>query len=221
MTTVMRQILVSVAGKDAPGITATLTGIIADAGAALLDIEQVVVRGQATIMLLIGVEGEQTRGSPVVRDLLFAAKELGLELDFKVQDEAAIDPAAAEDRPRYAVTVIGDAIDARLIHEVSTVLLEHQANIEVIRRLSERTLASLEVEVSLPPGASRSSSWAGGPPGDDDAYIALRKALMALAVSRGVDIALQRETLTRRSKRLVLHAHDTIFDYSLERGRSA
>ncbi|MBT9555442.1 MAG: phosphoserine phosphatase SerB [Myxococcales bacterium] len=205
----MRQILVSVAGKDAPGITATLTGIIADASAALLDIEQVVVRGQATIMLLIGVEGEQTRGSPVVRDLLFAAKELGLELDFKVQDEVAIDPTAAEDRPRYAVTVIGDAIDARLIHEVSAVLLEHHANIEVIRRLSERTLASLEVEVSLPPGASRSASWAGGPPGDDDAYIALRKALMALAVSRGVDIALQRETLTRRSKRLVVMDMDS------------
>ena len=205
----MRQILVSVAGKDAPGITLTLTGIIADAGAALLDIEQVVVRGQATIMLLIGVEGEQTRGSPVVRDLLFAAKELGLELDFKVQDDRSIDSPASEDRPRYAVTIIGDAIDARLIHEVSTVLFEHQANIEVIRRLSDRTLASLEVEVSLPPGTKRASSWAGGPPGDDKAYIALRKALLSLAVSRGVDIALQRETLTRRSKRLVVMDMDS------------
>ena len=82
-----KRVLVTVAGADAPGITAHLTGIIAAAGAQLRDIEQVVVQGQLTLCFVVGVEPGAGYGSPVVKDLLFAAKELGLDLDFEVLDE--------------------------------------------------------------------------------------------------------------------------------------
>ena len=62
-----KHVLVTVAGADAPGITATLAGIIANAGAQLRDIEQVVVQGQLTLCLAIGVEPGQGLAETVQR----------------------------------------------------------------------------------------------------------------------------------------------------------
>src|SRR5438309_2307415 len=73
------RVLVTVTGPDRTGVTATLTGILSQQGATLHDIEQVVVQGQLTLCLLIGVP--ETRD--VLKELLFAAKQLEMELDFK------------------------------------------------------------------------------------------------------------------------------------------
>src|SRR4051812_47315555 len=122
-----KRVLVTVAGADAPGITAHLTGIMAAAGAQLRDIEQVVVQGQLTLCFVVGVEPGAGHGSPVVKDLLFAAKELGLELDFEVLDE----PAPSNDATSlYALTVIGDEVDARAVAALTGALARHGANIE-------------------------------------------------------------------------------------------
>lgn len=186
-------VLVTVAGPDTPGITAALTGLIHANGAELLDIEQVVVRGQLTLCLLIGVDAEKQQGQPVLKDLLFAAKDMGLELDFQVvtrsQDERARDVV------HYAVTAIGDAIDAGAVHHISAVLAEHGANIEHIRRLSDAGLKSFEVVIALSADERRAH--------------ALRQALVTCVADRGIDVALQRETLTRRSKRLVVMDMDS------------
>ena len=86
------RVLVTVTGPDRTGVTATLTGILSQQGATLHDIEQVVVQGQLTLCLLIGVP--ETRD--VLKELLFAAKQLEMELDFKPvpADKAAPGPPA-------------------------------------------------------------------------------------------------------------------------------
>lgn len=188
-----KRVLLSVAGPDAPGITAALAGIIAGAGARLCDIEQVVVQGQLTLCLVVGVDPEQGHGSPVVKDLLFAAKELGLELDFEVLE------GTPEGTPRltslYAVTVIGDEVGAGAVHAVTRVLAAHGANIESIKRLSDDNLSSLEIVVAVPAQADR--------------LLALHKELVSSALEAGVDLAFQRERLARRSKRLVVMDMDS------------
>src|SRR5204863_274656 len=63
------------------------------------------------------------------------------------------------------------------------------ANIEKIGRLSENTLASVEIHALLPAGR------------DSDA---LKRTLLSVATSAGFDVSLQRESLYRRSKRLVV-----------------
>src|SRR3954452_16766868 len=73
------RVLVTVTGPDRTGITAALTGILSQQGATLHDIEQVVVQGQLTLCLLVDVP--ETRD--VLKELLFAAKQLGMDLDFK------------------------------------------------------------------------------------------------------------------------------------------
>jgi phosphoserine phosphatase len=193
MVVTEQRVLVTVAGPDSPGITATLAGIIDSGGARLCDIEQVVVQGQLTLCLVVGVGSGQGHGSPVVKDLLFAAKELGLELDFEVLDDK---PALSLGTTSlYAVTVIGDEVDAGTVFALSSALARSGANIEAIRRLSDLNLSSLEFVVSVLR--------------DEEKIKALHKELVALAVGRGVDLAFQRERLTRRSKRLVVMDMDS------------
>jgi phosphoserine phosphatase len=188
-----KRVLVTVAGSDAPGITATLTGLIASAGARLCDIEQVVVQGQLTLCFVVAVDPGHGHGSPVVKDLLFSAKELGLTLDFEVLDDTP--PPSREATSLYAVTLIGDVVDAGAVHALTSALARYGANIETIKRLSDVTLSSLEIVVAVPRDEAR--------------VLALHKELITLAATQNVDLAFQRERLTRRSKRLVVMDMDS------------
>jgi phosphoserine phosphatase len=182
-------VLITVTGKDHPGITARLTGILAEAGAALLDIEQVVVQGQLTLCLL--VRPPETRD--VLKELLFVASELGVSLDF--QPVAAPKAPAAAVPGRHVVTVVGRALGARELHAVTERLARHAANIERVNRLSEAELGSVEIHIALPPEREPE---------------ALKRSLLELSMSTNAfDVALQRESLYRRSKRLVVMDMDS------------
>lgn len=185
------RVLITVTGRDRAGITAKLTGILADQGATLHDIEQVVVQNQLTLCLLVGLG--QTRD--VLKDLLFASKELGLELDFDAVSPTTTKASGApEVGRRYVITAIGRALGARDIHQLALTLANEGANIEKISRLSEGMLASVEIHAYLPTGGDRE---------------ALKRSLLAVATTSGFDIALQRESLYRRSKRLVVMDMDS------------
>jgi phosphoserine phosphatase len=178
------RILVTVTGRDRPGVTATLTGILAEKGAALYDIEQVVVHTQLTLCLLVGLPTSRD----VLKELLFAAKELGMELEFN-----PVVPSAAEPEPvgvMYVITAIGPTLGPAHIHSVASALAGEGANIEKISRLSEETaLASVEIHARMPAS------------GDIER---LKRTLLAQAMRASFDVSLQRESLYRRSKRLVV-----------------
>ena len=178
------RVLVTVTGPDRTGVTATLTGILSQQGATLHDIEQVVVQGQLTLCLLIGVP--ETRD--VLKELLFAAKQLEMELDFKPVPADDTAPERPEGR-RYVITAIGPTLGAADLHALATSLAAEGANIEKIGRLSENTLASVEIHAVLP--------------SDKDSE-ALKRALLQVATSSGFDVSLQPESLFRRSKRLIV-----------------
>jgi phosphoserine phosphatase len=180
-------VIVSVSGPDRPGITARLTGILAEMGAGLLDIEQVVVQRHLSLGMLIAIP--EDRG--VLKELLFAAKELGMSLDFMPVESVSSPPRRAE---RYVVTAIGRTLGAAEMHALSTTLAEHSANIARISRLSHGGVRSVEVQVDLAPG------------GDP---VPLKEALLRLAMRSTFDIALQREGIFRRSKRMVVMDMDS------------
>jgi hypothetical protein len=52
-------ILVNVHGPDHPGISAGLMDVLTATNAEVYDIEQIVVRGQLTLNVLIGVDGRR------------------------------------------------------------------------------------------------------------------------------------------------------------------
>jgi phosphoserine phosphatase len=184
------RVLVTVTGPDRPGVTATLTGILAEQGASLYDIEQVVVQGQLTLCLLVGVPGNRD----VLKELLFTAKQLGMDLDFKPVVASVAPETASDSSRRYVITAIAPTLGPKHLHAIASTLAAEGANIEKIGRLSEETLASVEIHARLP--ADRDSDG-------------LRGTLLGVATANGFDVSLQRESLYRRSKRLVVMDMDS------------
>ncbi|MEZ4257323.1 MAG: phosphoserine phosphatase SerB, partial [Polyangiales bacterium] len=145
-----------------------------------------------TLCLLVGLDGRI--GESVLKDLLFTATNMGLELRFKVVDpkESGRDKNAV----RYAITAIGDGMGAKGVLVLSEVLAKEGANIEHIQRLSEDDLASVEIVVSLS--------------GGEEHAMRLRRLLLEAASSHpDIDIAVQRETLMRHAKRLIVMDMDS------------
>jgi phosphoserine phosphatase len=170
------------AGPDAPGITARLMRILVAQGARLDDIEQVVVQGWLTLgfAATVPASGEQA----LIKELLFAARESGLTLDYRAS------PDEVSKAARYALTLIARSLGPAELQTVSEVLAAHRANIERIHQLS---VNCVEMALSLPAGADES---------------ALKRALLAAGQNR-FDCALQEESLLRRSKRLIVMDMDS------------
>ncbi len=170
-------ILVAVHGPDGPGISAGLMSVLADAGVEIYDVEQIVVRGRLTLNVLIGVSGERA----TIRDLLFFGWERGLNVEFE-----KVDDTPTPTRPMSVVTVIGMAVGADDFGSVAAAIADAGGNIDRIFRLSRYPVVSYELLVSN---------------GNLDK---MRENLVRTAVERPIDIAIQRDGLERRGKRMVI-----------------
>ena len=74
--------LLNISGQDKPGLTASLTGVLAQYGAKILDIGQANIHDTLSLGILFEItSGEQS--SAVQKDLLFKAYELGITAKFK------------------------------------------------------------------------------------------------------------------------------------------
>ncbi len=173
-----RTILVRCTGRDRPGITAGLLGVLEGSGAELYDMEQVVVRGRLTLDLSIGLGGSDD----VLKELLFHGWEQGLTLDFEVVE--IDDPPAP--CVRSVVTVIGQPLTPGALRAVTGAIAGAGGNIDRIVRLANEPVTAFEFTVL---------------DGDLDR---MRTALVAASRQRRVDVSLQRQNLERRAKRLVV-----------------
>ena len=172
-------LLVTVSGDDRPGVTSTLFDAIADVGAEVLDLEQVVVRGHLTLALLLSAGPQDARLRDVVTTV---ATSLGLH----VTVASGSGDNAPRRRGRAAVVVLGAPLLASAVAAVTTRIAIHGANIDRIRRLSRYPVTTVEFDIS----------------GADVAV--LRSELSLEAAVRGVDIAVAPAGLARRGRRLVV-----------------
>ena len=170
--------LATITGRDRPGLTARLLDALAEHGAVLLDMEQVVIHGRLTLGILfkVGVEGDL-----VDRALQQAADDLGLDLE--VERVAARRPGSRGER--HVVTVLGQPLRAASLSALSERIAACGGNIDRVQQLARYPITCLELVVS---GC-----------GDD----LLRQRLTAEAAEQRVDIAVQPASLMRRAKRLV------------------
>lgn len=172
-------LLVTVSGDDRPGVTSTLFDAIADVGAEVLDLEQVVVRGHLTLALLLSAGPQDSRLRGVVSSV---ATSLGMQ----VTVESGSGDNAPRRGGRAAVVVIGSPLLASAVAAVTTRIAAHGANIDRIRRLSRYPVTTVEFDIS-------------------GADLALLRTELALeAAVRGVDIAVAPAGLARRGRRLVV-----------------
>lgn len=170
-------ILVAVHGPDGPGISAGLMSVLADAGVEIYDVEQIVVRGRLTLNVLIGVSGERA----TIRDLLFFGWERGLNVEFeKVED------TPTPTRPMSVVTLIGMSVGPTDFGAVASAIAGAGGNIDRIYRLSRYPVVSYELAVS------------------NGSLDQMRENLVKAAAALPIDVAIQRDGLERRGKRMVI-----------------
>lgn len=175
----MTTLLITTTGHDRPGITAGLLGILAETGAEVLDMEQVVIRGRLTLGLIV----RSNEDGSLPADLHRFGEDAGVEVGVE-QVEGDEDPG--DGRPRHVVTVIGRELSANGLKGVADSIADHGANIDRIVRLSTYPVRSFEFEVS---GGSQ-----------DD----MRRSLLEVGRTHVIDISVQRLSLERRAKRLVV-----------------
>jgi phosphoserine phosphatase len=179
---------ITITGVDRPGITAELASILAEADSELLDVQQVVVETRLDLSFLVALPG---RARPVLKEVLWKARELGLHVDFDFAPSFETKPTGL---PTWALTVLADPITTSLLSTLARTTQQSGFNIERIQRLTRHGLGSAEFLLSGPPG---------------DAERSLRTGLVALRARFQCDLALQRETLTRRNKRLIVMDMDS------------
>ena len=176
---VTQTLLVTVSGDDRPGVTSTLFDAIADVGAEVLDLEQVVVRGHLTLALLLSAGPQDSR----LRDVVVSvATSLGMAVTVK----SGSGDNASRRGGRVAVVVLGAPLLASAVAAVTARIAAHGANIDRIRRLSRYPVTTVEFDIS---GAD---------------VMVLRTELSLEAAVRGVDIAVSPAGLARRGRRLVV-----------------
>ncbi len=194
--------LLNISGQDKPGLTSSLTSVLADYGAKILDIGQANIHDTLSLGMMFEIESG-AQSSAVQKDLLFKAYELGITAKFK--------PISLDDyekwvnlqgKDRYIVTILGEKLAAEQISEVTNIISEKGLNIDSIKRLTGR-LSLVKTEEY--PRASIQLSIRGKIENKSE----LTEKFMQISRDLDVDIAFQEDNIFRRNRRLVCFDMDS------------
>jgi len=199
----MREIiLINVTGKDKPGLTASLTSILAQYRATILDIGQAVIHDYLSLGILIEIPVE-FKSSSILKDLLFEAHKLGLQIRFSPIEETLYENwAAQKGKERRIITLLGRKLSAEELSKVAAAIAESKLNIDIITRLSARMpvngsetnqKACVQITVS----------------GKIENPGVLRRALFKIHEETGIDISFYVDDIYRHSRRLVVFDMDS------------
>jgi len=197
-----RVLHIDITGHDQPGVTHSLTTILAASGARILDIGQAVIHDALALGMLVELTDDM-KSSSLLTELLLKAHELGVQIRFTATSGAEYQTwVEAQSKGRYLVSVLGPELNAAHLAAVSGLIAQAGLNIDRIDRLSGRT------PLDAPDGEGRVcvELSVSGELTDEDA---VRCALMALTADHDIDIAFQHDNVYRRNRRLVAFDMDS------------
>jgi phosphoserine phosphatase len=195
-------VLLNIYGTDRPGLTSALTNILASHGVNILDIGQAVIHDNLDLGILFEVP-EASESSPILKDMLFRAYELGIKVKFTpISEDNYHQWVGMQGKSRYIVTLLGRKLSAHQIARVSDVIYEQGLNIDFITRLSGRI--RLDIEDSSAKACIE--FWVRGNPID---MAKMKSSFMNLSKELNIDLAFQEDNIFRRSRRLVCFDMDS------------
>jgi phosphoserine phosphatase len=183
MNTPRTSLLITLTGRDRPGVTARLFGVLAQHPLSVLDVEQVVIRGRLVLGVLLGCDTppDLTGIHAAVSRL---ALDLGLEAEITTGSGPSGDPVSRSGV--LHVTLLGSPLAPAAVSGIAGQIAARGANIDRIGRLAQEPVTCIDLDVSG---------------GDQDT---LREDLARAAVEHGIDVAVQRGGLHRRALRLIV-----------------
>jgi phosphoserine phosphatase len=194
--------LLNISGQDKPGLTSSLTGVLSNYKAKILDIGQANIHDTLSLGILFQIKSGKKLAS-VLKDLLFKSHELGVKAKFS--------PISLDDyeswvnqqgKNRYIITLLGEKLSANQLSEVTKIISDRQLNIDAIKRLTGRT--SL-VNKDDYPRASIQLSIRGRIKDKSE----FTSKLLEISKTLDLDIAFQEDNMYRRNRRLVCFDMDS------------
>ena len=172
-------LLLTVSGKDRPGVTSAMFRTLTRAGVEVLDIEQIVLRRRLVLGILV-------TAPPDWKKLRAAVEETAAGLGMHVEVDRGSGDNRGRREGRSHVTVIGAPLKAAAMAAVAGRIADAGANIDRIERMARYPVTAIDLHVS----------------GADPDHL---RALLSLeAANQGVDIAVQPASLLRRAMRLIV-----------------
>ncbi len=194
-------ILINISGNDRPGVTASLSEILARYDATILDIGQADIHHSLALGILIKTDSEVS--GDLMKDLLFKAYELGVKVRFSPVNESDYGEwVEKQGKDRWIITILGRRLTARVIADVGRAVAEQGMNIDGIKRLTGR----MPLHGEDPLGKSCVQVSVRGFLKDQTA---MQQRFMQIANEQETDISLQEDTMYRRSRRLVCFDMDS------------
>ena len=195
-------ILMNVSGPDKPGQTASLTNILMQYDVNILDIGQSVIHDGLNLGIMFEVPDE-AGSSPVLKDILFTAYELGVDVKFTViPAKQYTEWVAQQGKARYIVTIISHRLKAAHLAKVTSVIAEQGLNIDAISRLSGRP----PIEDIEPQSKAVVEISVRGNPVD---LKKMKSDFMRISAESSLDIAFQEDNVFRRNRRLICFDMDS------------
>ena len=186
-------IQINISGEDKPGMTSSLTEILARYDAFILDIGQANIHQSLTLGILFKTTADKSGN--IMKELLFKASDRGVMIRFTpISERKYEDWVGRQGKNRYIITLLGRTVTARHIAEVTS---------RVMKRLTGRIPLSEDdraakscIELSV-----RGSLT-------DEERSTMQEGFMNLS-EIGLDVSFQKDDIYRRSRRLICFDMDS------------
>ena len=195
-------ILINISGQDRPGVTSSLTEILAKYDAQILDIGQADIHHNLALGILFKTDSE--RSGEILKELLFKAYELNVQIRFSpISVEDYSKWVSMQGKNRYIITILGRKLTAKQMAKVTNVVAEQGMNIDGIQRLTGRMpLTDKEQPLSK---SCVEFSVRGNPLNKEQ----MQSDFMQMAAEMEFDISMQEDNMYRRSRRLICFDMDS------------
>ena len=193
--------LIRITGIDRPGLTASVTEILSRYDVTILDIGQADIH--QTLSLGILFKSKETESGNIMKELLFKASELGVNIRFyPVSVEEYENWVSMQGQNRYIITILGRRLTAKQISAATKIIAEQGLNIDSIKRLTGRVPLDEEK-------ASVRSCIEFSVRGNPKNRVEMQRSLMKLSSEMGMDFSLQLDNMYRRMRRLICFDMDS------------
>ena len=195
-------IQINISGEDKPGMTSSLTDILARYDAFILDIGQANIHQSLTLGILFMTTSDKS--GAILKELLFKASELGVMIRFTpITEEHYQAWVGRQGKNRYIITLLGRQVTARHIAGVTKAVAEQGLNIDAIKRMTGRVPLH---EDERAPKSCIEFSVRGSL--TDQERSTMQEGFMNLS-EIGLDVSFQKDDIYRRSRRLICFDMDS------------